>query len=168
MMKGFTLVEIIVATVIIMLLASISVPLGEMVYNDAKKDEVLVSLQDVRSAIEEYHKKTGNYPQILPGENIVDALNRTLVKTGLLSKLPENPATKSVWDWQIRDSVSERWYNMNAINSGVSLPVATAIFPVATAIFNSNSYNTPTNIYDIRFPKDIPMKKDDGTYYYEF
>jgi len=160
-MKGFTLVEIIVATVILMMLASISIPLGEMVYSDAKQDEVLVSIKDVRDAIEQYHEKTGHYPQILPGENIVDALNRTLVKTGLLSKLPENPATKSVWDWQVRDSVSENWYNLNAVNSGKSLPVA-------TAIFDTDSYNSPTNIYDIRFPKDIPMKRDDGTYYYEF
>jgi prepilin-type N-terminal cleavage/methylation domain-containing protein len=160
-MKGFTLIEIIVATVIIMLLASISVPLGEMVYSDAKQDEVVVSLKDVRAAIEEYHKKTGSYPRILPGENIIDALNRTLVKTGLLAKLPENPATKSVWDWQVRDSVSDKWYNLNAVNSGKSLPIA-------TAIFDSNSYDAPTNIYDIRFPKDIKMKKDNGKYYYEF
>ena len=144
-----------------MMLASISILFGEMVYSDAKQDEVLVSIKDVRDAIEQYHQKTGYYPQILPGENIVDALNRTLVKTGLLSKLPENPATKSVWDWQVRDSVSENWYNLNAVNSGKSLPVA-------TAIFDTDSYNSPTNIYDIRFPKDIPMKRDDGTYYYEF
>lgn len=160
-MKGFTLIEIIVATVILMMLASVSIPLGEMVYSDAKQDQVLVTLKDVRAAIEKYHTKTGDYPRILPGENIVDALNRTLVKTGFLPKLPENPATKSVWDWQVRDSVSENWYNLNAVNSGASLPVA-------TAIFDTDSYNAPTNIYDIRFPKDIPMKRDDGTYYYEF
>lgn len=162
-MKGFTLVEIIIASTILILLASLSVPLAEIMYDTTKVDEVKITLDDVRAAIEKYKEETGHYPSIQTNETVIEALKRTLVDTGLLRNLPINPVTKSPYDWEIRDSISDIWFSINTIknNSSQSLPLA-------TAIFSKSEYPFPTNIFDIRFPKSIPIKKETGIYYYEF
>ncbi|MDD2717993.1 MAG: prepilin-type N-terminal cleavage/methylation domain-containing protein [Candidatus Wallbacteria bacterium] len=174
--KGFTLIEIVVSTVIICLLASISVPLGEMMFQTSRASEVTTTLDDLRQSLEDYKAETGHYPQIREGETPMDALNRTLVGSGLLKSFPKNPVTNSPWDWEIKDSVTGKWSSMDSQKARqVSMPdgsanqYATAVYvPVATAVFTQTYYNAPTDVYDIRFPKSIDLKKDDGTYYHEF
>ncbi|MDD5092233.1 MAG: prepilin-type N-terminal cleavage/methylation domain-containing protein [Candidatus Wallbacteria bacterium] len=172
--SGFTLIEIIVAAVIIVLLASISVPLGEMMFTQAKVDDVQLALGELRGALEAYKAELGRYPQIRENETVIEALERSLVGTGILKSLPKNPVTNSQWDWEMRDSVSDSWFRMTQFKPNPSgavflTPDGTGVFtPVATAIINPDKYPFPTDIYDIRFPRDIQLQKDNGVYYYEF
>ncbi|MGM0607267.1 MAG: type II secretion system protein [Candidatus Muiribacteriota bacterium] len=136
--KAFTLVELIAVTAIISFLSYVSVPFGESVYENAREEQVQVSLERMRNALDNYYRDHGYYPQIptfTPGEDGVTALQvleRELagkeiddygphtdptyyeqVQKVYLSEIPPNPFTGKKEDWEIRDSYIPSWRSAN-------------------------------------------------------
>jgi len=54
MMKGFTLIELVVTVAIVAVLASAVVPLNELAYQRAKEQDLRRALRDIRTAIDAY------------------------------------------------------------------------------------------------------------------
>ncbi len=60
--RGFTLVELLIVVVILMILAAIAVPQFSAATDDAKLSSLDTSLAKVRAAVELYYQQHGEYP----------------------------------------------------------------------------------------------------------
>ncbi len=108
--KGFTLIEVIVVTSIISVLAAIAVPIAKKSYKRKKELELRRSLRVIRTAIDEYHQFTiknkinvdsesYNYPAKL--EVLVEGIkykdkNKDKIKK-FLRRIPKNPFGDEGW-----------------------------------------------------------------------
>ena len=52
--SGFTLIELVIAVAIIAILASVAMPLSEIVYQRSKEQDLRRALRDIREAIDAY------------------------------------------------------------------------------------------------------------------
>lgn len=94
MKKGFTLIELMVTIAIIGLLASIALPRFIGVTDSAKAAQIQGNLTNLRTTIEMFHAKTGEYPEISNPNRLDRVKTNGTVLTDFYSKdkLPKTPA----------------------------------------------------------------------------
>ena len=127
-MRGFTLIELIVATVILLVLTSLAVPLARVTIKREKERELRHALWEMRDAIDRYkdaadrgafRTKVGseNYPPDL--DNLVKGEDVQGKKLKFLRKIPIDPMTNST-EWGKRsmqdDPDSDSWDGENVFD----------------------------------------------------
>jgi general secretion pathway protein G len=118
---GFTLVELIVATTILMLLTTLAIPLARVTIKREKEHELRRDLWEMRDAIDRYKDAadrnafqtkvgTEGYPPDL--ETLVKGVDVQGKKLKFLRRIPTDPMTNST-DWGLRsmqdDPNSDSW-----------------------------------------------------------
>ena len=115
---GFTLIEMLVTVAIIGLLASIALPMTELVVQRAKEQELRVALREIRTAIDAYRKvwdeegriqksvDDSGYPKSLEVlvEGVEDAKSPKRSKIYFLRRIPRDPTVQDS-----RSSAAETW-----------------------------------------------------------
>jgi general secretion pathway protein G len=127
-MRGFTLIELIVATVILLILTSLAVPLARVTIKREKERELRRALWEMRDSIDRYkdaadrgafRTKVGseNYPPDL--DNLVKGEDVQGKKLKFLRKIPIDPMTNST-EWGKRsmqdDPDSDSWNGENVFD----------------------------------------------------
>lgn len=87
--RGFTLIELIVVMVIVVLLASIVAPRYFNALKKSKETALLQSLTTMRDAIDQYAADKGGYPESL----------QELAEARYIRRVPEDPLTGSCDTW---------------------------------------------------------------------
>jgi general secretion pathway protein G len=126
--RGFTLIELIVATTILVILTGMALPLARLTIKREKEHELRYDLWQMRDAIDRYKEaadrgaiqtKVGseNYPPDL--ETLVNGVNMGGKKIRFLRKVPVDPMTGSA-DWGLRsvqdDPASDSWGGQNVFD----------------------------------------------------
>ena len=88
--EGFTLVELLIVISLISILAAMGIVQYRNSVTSAKESVLHTDLFRMRDAIDQYYADKGQYPTSL------DAL----VQNGYMRRIPEDPFTKSVSNWQ--------------------------------------------------------------------
>ena len=117
-MKGFTLVELVITVAIVAVLASVALPLHELMAQRAKEQDLRRALRDIREAIDTYkeaadegriEKRVGQsgYPPRLTAlvEGVVDQKNPRKDRIYFLRRLPPDPFTED-GRWGLRSYAS--------------------------------------------------------------
>ena len=102
--SGFTLIELVIAVAIIAILASVAMPLSEIVYQRSKEQDLRRALRDIREAIDAYKqasddgrvaKRVGEsgYPKRLEElvNGVEDQKSPTNDRIYFLRRLPRDP-----------------------------------------------------------------------------
>ena len=125
---GFTLLELIIATMILLILTSMAVPLARVTIKREKERELRRDLWEMRDAIDRYKDAaeknafqtkvgTQNYPPDL--ETLVKGEQVQGKKIRFLRKIPVDPMTNST-EWGIRsmqdDPDSDSWGGQNVFD----------------------------------------------------
>ena len=113
-MKGFTLIELVITVAIVAVLASVAMPLHELVAQRAKEQDLRRALREIREAIDAYkeaadegriQKRVGEsgYPRRLADlvEGVEDQKNPRKERIYFLRRLPPDPFTEE-GRWGIR------------------------------------------------------------------
>jgi general secretion pathway protein G len=126
--RGFTLVELIVATAILVILTGLAVPLARVAIKREKERELRSALWELRDAIDRYKDaadrggfqiKVGSegYPPDL--ETLVKGVDVGGKKMRFLRRIPIDPMTNSP-EWGLRsmqdDPASDSWGGQNAFD----------------------------------------------------
>jgi len=113
--KGFTLVELIIVSIIIVVLASVAIPLAETAVKREREIELRRSLRLIRTALDDYQsfvtennipftEKTYAYPEklemLVEGITYKDKENNTKIKK-FLRRIPPDPMNPS-GEWGLR------------------------------------------------------------------
>ncbi|MGH9415951.1 MAG: type II secretion system protein [Terriglobales bacterium] len=119
--SGMTLIELIVATSILLILTSMALPLAQVTVERRKEHDLRVALREVRAAIDRYKDaadqgliqiqlETHGYPPDL--QTLVDGVPMGTEKIRFLRSIPKDPMTNS-YDWGLRsvqdDADSSSW-----------------------------------------------------------
>jgi len=127
-MRGFTLVELIVATMILLILTTMAVPMARVTIKREKERELRRDLWEMRDAIDRYkdaadrggfQTKVGseNYPPDL--DTLVKGVDVKGKKLKFLRRIPVDPMTGST-DWGLRsmqdDPDSDSWGGDNVFD----------------------------------------------------
>src|SRR6202158_3079463 len=125
---GFTLLELIIATIILIILTSMAVPLARVTIKREKERELRRDLWELRDAIDRYKDaadrgafqiKVGSegYPPDL--ETLVKGVDVGTKKVRFLRRLPEDPMTGTT-EWGLRsmqdDPDSDSWGGQNVFD----------------------------------------------------
>jgi general secretion pathway protein G len=128
MASGFTLIELIVATAILVILTGMALPLARLTIKREKEHELRYDLWQMRDAIDRYkdaadrgafQTKVGseNYPPDL--ETLVKGVDVATKKVRFLRKVPIDPMTGNT-DWGLRsmqdDPDSDSWGGQNVFD----------------------------------------------------
>ena len=105
-MKGFTLIELVITVAIVAVLASVAMPLHELVAQRAKEQDLRRALREIREAIDAYkeasdegriEKRVGQsgYPPRLTTlvEGVIDQKNPRKERIYFLRRIPRDPFT---------------------------------------------------------------------------
>jgi general secretion pathway protein G len=126
--RGFTLIELIVATTILIILTSLALPLARVTIKREKEHELRRALWEMRDAIDRYkdaadrgafQTKVGseNYPPDL--DTLVKGVDVHGKKLKFLRKIPIDPMTNST-DWGLHsmqdDPTSDSWDGQNVFD----------------------------------------------------
>jgi general secretion pathway protein G len=126
--RGFTLIELIVATAILVILTGMALPLARLSIKREKEHELRYDLWQMRDAIDRYKEaadrgaiqtKVGseNYPPDL--ETLVNGVSMGGKKIRFLRKIPVDPVTGNS-DWGLRsvqdDPASDSWGGQNVFD----------------------------------------------------
>jgi general secretion pathway protein G len=127
-MRGFTLVELIVATMILLILTTMAVPMARVTIKREKERELRRDLWEMRDAIDRYkdaadrggfQTKVGseNYPPDL--DTLVKGVDVKGKKLKFLRRIPVDPMTGDT-DWGLRsmqdDPDSDSWGGDNVFD----------------------------------------------------
>jgi general secretion pathway protein G len=127
-MRGFTLIELIVATAILVILTSLAIPLARVSIKREKEHQLRRDLWDLRDAIDRYkdaadrgafQTKVGseNYPPDL--DTLVKGVDVQGKKLKFLRKIPIDPITNNT-EWGMRsmqdDPDSDSWGEQNVFD----------------------------------------------------
>ncbi|MGA8764728.1 MAG: type II secretion system protein [Candidatus Sulfotelmatobacter sp.] len=119
--RGFTLIELIIATVLLMILTTMALPLARLTVKREKEHQLRQALWEMRDAIDRYKidadkgafqtkVDSQNYPPDL--ETLVKGVDIQTKKVRYLRKIPVDPMTKST-EWGLRsmqdDPDSDSW-----------------------------------------------------------
>ena len=125
---GFTLLELIIATMILLILTSMAVPLARVTIKREKERELRRDLWEMRDAIDRYKDAaernafqtkvgTQNYPPDL--ETLVKGEEVQGKKIRFLRKIPMDPMTNNI-EWGMRsmqdDPDSDSWGGQNVFD----------------------------------------------------
>lgn len=158
--KGFSLIELMAVTVIMGLVATVSIPLGEMIYQKAREQQVVEAVSEVRQALDWYYEDHGHFPQVTTGDTAEDALT-LLVDEGYLNNMPQNPYTNRYDDWEVRDSTGSNWVE---VKGGTDQNTDDSLATVSGSV----RFHRITDVMDIRFPNrydiDDPSGRSLSTY----
>src|SRR5712692_8740522 len=125
---GFTLIELIVATAIMVILTSMAIPLARLSIQREKERELRYDLWEMRDAIDRYKDAadrgafqikvgTEGYPPDL--QTLVDGVDVGGKKVRFLRRIPNDPMTNST-DWGLRsmqdDPASDSWGGQNVFD----------------------------------------------------
>ena len=126
--RGFTLIELVVATMILAILTLMAVPLAHVTVQREKERELRQALWQMRDAIDRYKNDADNqrfqikvdsqgYPPDL--ETLVKGVDIQGKKVRYLRAIPEDPMTKSK-EWGLRsmqdDPDSDSWGEQNVFD----------------------------------------------------
>jgi len=126
--RGFTLIELIVATAILVILTGLAVPMARISIKREKEHELRAALWEMRDAIDRYkdaadrgafQTKVGSegYPPDL--DTLVKGVDVGGKKLRFLRKIPNDPMTNST-DWGMRamkdDPDSDSWGGDNVFD----------------------------------------------------
>jgi general secretion pathway protein G len=126
--RGFTLIELIVATTILIILTTLAVPLARVTIKRDKERELRHDLWQMRDAIDRYkdaadsgafQTKVGseNYPPDL--DTLVKGVDVKGKKLKFLRRIPVDPMTNST-DWGMRsmqdDPTTDSWGGQNVFD----------------------------------------------------
>lgn len=127
-LRGFTLIELIVATAILVILTGLAVPMARVAIKREKERELRYDLWQLRDAIDRYKDaadrqafqiKVGSegYPPDL--DTLVTGVDVGGKKVRFLRKIPTDPMTNSS-DWGLRsmqdDPTSDSWGGQNVFD----------------------------------------------------
>jgi general secretion pathway protein G len=119
--RGFTLLELIIASAILLVLSTMAVPLARLTITRQKEHQLRIDLWEMRDAIDRYKDiadrggfqikvDSNGYPPDL--ETLVKGVDVQGKKVRLLRKLPSDPMTSST-EWGLRsmqdDPDSDSW-----------------------------------------------------------
>jgi len=126
--RGFTLIELIVATAILVVLTGLAVPLARVSIKREKEHELRRDLWEMRDAIDRYKDAadrgafqikvgTEGYPPDL--QTLVDGVDVGGKKVRFLRRIPNDPMTDTT-DWGLRsmedDPTSDSWGGQNVFD----------------------------------------------------
>jgi len=126
--RGFTLVELIVATTILLILTGMAVPLARVVITRERERELRVDLWTLRDAIDRYKDAadrgsfqtkvdSNNYPPDL--DTLVKGVDVAGKKLKFLRRIPVDPMTGKD-EWGLRsmqdDPTSDSWGEQNVFD----------------------------------------------------
>src|SRR5689334_14373912 len=126
--RGFTLIELIVATTILVILTSLAIPLARVTIKREKEHELRQALWEMRDAIDRYKDaadrgafqiKVGSegYPPDL--DTLVKGVDANGKKIRFLRRIPTDPMTGST-EWGMRsmqdDPDSDSWGGQNVFD----------------------------------------------------
>ena len=126
--RGFTLIELIVATAILVILTSLAIPLARVTIKREKEHELRQALWEMRDAIDRYKDaadrgafqiKVGSegYPPDL--DTLVKGVDTNGKKIRFLRRIPTDPMTGNT-DWGMRsmqdDPDSDSWGGQNVFD----------------------------------------------------
>ena len=126
--RGFTLIELMVATIILLILTSMALPMARLTIKREKEKELRRDLWEMRDAIDRYKDAadrgafqtkvdTQNYPPDL--ETLVKGVDVQGKKLRFLRKIPVDPMTGNT-DWGLRsmqdDPDSDSWGGQNVFD----------------------------------------------------
>jgi general secretion pathway protein G len=127
-LRGFTLIELIVATAILVILTGLAIPMARVAIKREKERELRGALWQLRDAIDRYKDaadrqafqiKVGSegYPPDL--ETLVKGVDVNGKKVRFLRKIPTDPMTNDT-DWGLRsmqdDPTSDSWGGQNVFD----------------------------------------------------
>jgi general secretion pathway protein G len=125
---GFTLIELIVATAILVILTGLALPMARVVIKREKERELRSALWELRDAIDRYKDAadrnafqikvgTEGYPPDL--ETLVKGVDVGTKKVRFLRRVPQDPMTGST-EWGLRsmqdDPDSDSWGGQNVFD----------------------------------------------------
>jgi general secretion pathway protein G len=110
MMKGFTLIELMIVVAIVALLATVAAPLAEVTYQRSKEQDLRHALRELRDALDAY-KRAGDegriekkadasgYPPTLQVlvDGVEDKTDPDKSKVYFLRRIPRDPITGEEW-----------------------------------------------------------------------
>ncbi len=139
LVRGFTLIELIVATAILVILTGLAVPMARVAIKREKERELRHDLWQLRDAIDRYKDaadrgafqiKVGSegFPPDL--DTLVKGVDMGGKKVRFLRKIPTDPMTNDT-DWGLRsmqdDPTSDSWGGQNVFDVFTKVAVAQAL-----------------------------------------